>query len=65
MPVMSGPQKKITAAEFLQWPDDGRHQELIDGVHYVTPSPKFSHQEIIGRLTNAWKRRCCLASSCR
>ena len=50
MPVMSGPQKKITAAEFLQWPDDGRHQELIDGVHYVTPSPKFSHQEIVGRL---------------
>ncbi|MBY0493793.1 MAG: Uma2 family endonuclease [Cyanobacteria bacterium] len=47
---MSRPHKKITAAEFLTWPDDGRHQELIGGVHYVTPSPKFSHQEIVGRL---------------
>jgi Uma2 family endonuclease len=50
MPVMSRPQKKITAAEFLQWPDDGRHQELINGVHYVTPSPKLTHQELVGRL---------------
>lgn len=47
---MSPSQKKLTAAEFLSWPDDGRHQELIGGVHYVTPSPKFSHQEIVGRL---------------
>ena len=50
MPVMSGPHKKITSAEFLLWPDDGKRHELIDGVHYVTPSPKFSHQEIVGRL---------------
>ena len=50
MPVMSRPQKRITASEFLRWPDDGNHNELIDGVHYVTPSPKFSHQEIVGRL---------------
>ena len=50
MPVMSRPRKKITAAEFLRWPDDGNHNELIDGVHYVTPSPKLSHQEIVGRL---------------
>lgn len=50
MPVMSGPHKKLTAAEFLLWPDDGKRHELIDGVHYVTPSPKFSHQEIVGRL---------------
>lgn len=50
MPVMSGSHKKLTAAEFLLWPDDGKRHELIDGVHYVTPSPKFSHQEIVGRL---------------
>jgi Uma2 family endonuclease len=50
MPVTSRPQKKITAAEFLRWPDDGSHQEIIDGVHYVTPSPKLTHQELVGRL---------------
>jgi Uma2 family endonuclease len=47
---MSPSQKKLTAAEFLSWPDDGTHQELIGGVHYVTPSPKLVHQELVGRL---------------
>jgi Uma2 family endonuclease len=42
--------KRLTAAEFLQIPDDGKMHELIDGVHYVTPSPKLSHQELVGRL---------------
>lgn len=50
MPVMSQPPKKLTAAEFLQWPDDGQRHELIDGVHYMTPSPNLSHQVISGRL---------------
>ena len=50
MPVMSRPQKKLTAAEFLRWPDDGKRHELIDGVHYVTPSPNLGHQELVGRL---------------
>src|SRR5688572_24881265 len=47
---MPTPSKRLTYAEFLLWPDDGKRHELIDGVHYVTPSPKFSHQEIVGRL---------------
>jgi len=50
MPIMSRPRKRISAAEFLRWPDDGSHQELINGVHYVTPSPKLTHQELVGRL---------------
>ena len=50
MPVMPGRQNKLTAAEFLLWPDDGRRHELIDGVHYVTPSPNPRHQELVGRL---------------
>ena len=48
MPVTS--HRKLTAAEFLRIPDDGKRHELIDGVHYVTPSPKLSHQELVGRL---------------
>lgn len=50
MPVVSRPHKKLTAAEFLLWPDDGQHRELIGGVEYVTPSPKVTHQELVGRL---------------
>lgn len=42
--------RRLTAAEFLRIPDDGKMHELIDGIHYVTPSPKLSHQELVGRL---------------
>ncbi len=50
MPVMSRPRKKLTYADFLLFPDDGKRHELIDGVHYVTPSPNVGHQELLGRL---------------
>jgi len=42
--------RKLTYADFLLFPDDGKRHELIDGVHYVTPSPNLGHQELVGRL---------------
>jgi Uma2 family endonuclease len=48
MPVTS--QRKLTYADFLLFPDDGKRHEIIDGVHCVTPCPNFSHQELLGRL---------------
>jgi len=47
---MSQPRKKLTYADFVLFPDDGKRHELIDGVHYVTPCPNVSHQELLGRL---------------
>jgi Uma2 family endonuclease len=47
---MSRPQKKLTTAQFLRLPDDGKRHELIEGVHYVTPSSNLRHQELVGRL---------------
>lgn len=41
---------KLTYEDFLQLPDDGKRHEIIDGVHYVTPSPLVRHQRILGRL---------------
>lgn len=41
---------KLTYADFLLFPDDRKRHELIDGVHYVTPSPNLGHQELVGRL---------------
>jgi Uma2 family endonuclease len=41
---------KLTYDDFLQFPDDGKMHELIDGVHYVTPSASTRHQRISGRL---------------
>jgi Uma2 family endonuclease len=32
------------------FPDDGLRHEIIDGKHYVTPSPNPRHQILLGRL---------------
>jgi Uma2 family endonuclease len=33
------PGVKLTYDDYLLFPDDGKRHELIDGEHYVTPSP--------------------------
>lgn len=45
--------RKLTYANFLDFPDDGQRHELIEGEHYVTPSPNLWHQELSKRLTFA------------
>jgi Uma2 family endonuclease len=37
---------KLTYDDFVLFPDDGKLHELIDGEHYVTPSPNTRHQQI-------------------
>jgi Uma2 family endonuclease len=46
----AAPRVKLTYDDFVQFPDDGRRHELIDGEHYVTPSPSIRHQRISGNL---------------
>ena len=41
---------KLTYDDFLLLPDDGQRHELIDGEHYVTPSPVPRHQVVAGNL---------------
>ena len=41
---------RLTYEDFLLLPDDGLRHEIIDGVHYVTPSPNQRHQELVLRL---------------
>jgi len=45
-----GPDVKLTYDDYVLFPEDGLRHELIDGEHYVTPSPNLRHQDIIGRL---------------
>jgi hypothetical protein len=46
----ASPGLKLTYDDFVLFPDDGKRHELIDGEHYVTPSPNVPHQTILGNL---------------
>jgi Uma2 family endonuclease len=56
----SSPGVKLTYDDFVQFPDDGLRHELIDGEHYVTPSPNTKHQRVSINLTvliGSWLER--------
>jgi Uma2 family endonuclease len=46
----ASPSAKLTYDDFVQFPDDGKRHELIDGEHYVTPSPSTKHQRVAMNL---------------
>ena len=46
----ANPAVKLTYDDFVLFPDDGQRHELIDGEHYVTPSPNMKHQRVLGVL---------------
>lgn len=41
---------KVTYSDYLQFPDDGKRYEVIDGDVSVTPGPNTEHQDVLGRL---------------
>ena len=49
-PRPSRPGVKLTYDDFVLFPEDGKRHELIDGEHYVTPSPHLMHQAVSGNL---------------
>jgi Uma2 family endonuclease len=50
MPPTARPDSRFTLDDFLLFPDDGQRHEIIDGEHYVTPSPNTRHQRLVQRL---------------
>lgn len=50
MPSSARSDARLTYDDFVLFPDDGKRHEIIDGEHYVTPSPNLRHQDLIGRL---------------
>lgn len=55
--TVSPPAVKLTYDDFVQFPDDGKRHELIDGEHYVTPSPNTKHQRVsmnLSYMIRAW-----------
>ena len=41
---------KLTYEDYLQFPDDRRRHEIIDGNHYVSGAPFVPHQRILKKL---------------
>jgi Uma2 family endonuclease len=49
-PTTPSTRTKLTYEDLLLFPDDGKRHELIDGEHFVTPSPSSAHQLIVGNI---------------
>ena len=46
-----GPEQGFwTYDDYAALPDDGRRYEIVNGVLYISPSPSWSHQEIVGEI---------------
>ena len=59
MAVVVDRKTKLTYEDYLQFPEDGRRHEIIDGDHYVTAAPSFYHQWILTRLIVQLYRTIC------
>ena len=47
---------KLTYEDLLLFQDDGRRHEIIDGEHFVTPSPHARHQRVSQHLNSLLHR---------
>jgi Uma2 family endonuclease len=44
------PATPWTYEDYVDFPDDGRRYEIVDGEVFVTPAPNTRHQDIVGLL---------------
>jgi hypothetical protein len=44
MAVVVDRKTRLTYEDYLQFPEDGRRHEIIDGAHYASAAPFVSHQ---------------------
>ncbi len=44
------PATPWTYEDYLDFPDDGKRYEIVDGEVFVTPAPNTRHQDIVGLL---------------
>lgn len=50
MGVLTGSPVKLSYDDYLLMPDDNNVHEIIDGEHYMSPSPSTYHQTVSRRL---------------
>ena len=59
MAVVVDRKTRLTYEDYLQFPEDGRRHEIINGDHYVTAAPSMYHQWILTRLVVQLYRKIC------
>lgn len=50
MAIQDAAHRKLTYEDYEQIPDDGLRHEILDGEHYVSPSPVRKHQRSVLKL---------------
>jgi Uma2 family endonuclease len=50
MAIQDAAHRKLTYEDYEQIPDDGMRHEILDGEHYVSPSPVRKHQRSVLKL---------------
>lgn len=50
MPIDTDTGRKLTYADYVQIPEDGKRHEIIEGIQVVSPSPPISHQSALLRI---------------
>ncbi|MGH9417688.1 MAG: Uma2 family endonuclease [Terriglobales bacterium] len=45
-----GQIRKLTYEDYCLYPDDGNRHEILDGEHYMSPSPRTRHQRALMQL---------------
>jgi Uma2 family endonuclease len=51
MAIQDAARRKLTYEDYERIPDDGLRHEILDGEHYVSPSPVPRHQRVSVALT--------------
>lgn len=50
MAIVVDRKTKLTYQDYLQFPEDGRRHEVIDGDHYVSAASFVPHQRLLKKL---------------
>lgn len=45
------PSSRLTYEDYLLLPEDGKRHEIIDGEHWMSPSPREAHQRVFINLS--------------
>ena len=52
MPIETETGTKLTYADYVGIPEDGRRHEIIEGTHIVNPAPRPVHQSVVLRTSH-------------